>query len=100
MHKQFYMRKSLVCDMIEPFRPVVDIQVKKSINLKQIKDEDFLLINSQYRLKWEKSASYVQFLMNPIITLKDEIFVYIQGYYRAFMKGLPSVEFPIFDIGD
>lgn len=100
MHRQFYMRKSLVCDMVEPFRPLIDIQVKKSINLKQIKEEDFLLINNQFKLKWDKSSSYVKFLMAPIMENKDEIFAYIQAYYRAFMKNLSADEFPIFNIGD
>ena len=39
LHKQFYMRKSLICDFVEPFRTIIDEQVKKSINLKQIKEE-------------------------------------------------------------
>ena len=99
MHKQFYMRKSLVCDLVEPFRPLIDIQIKKSINLGQIKEDDFLLINNQFRLKWELSAKYVQLLMIPIVENKDDIFNYIQAYYRAFMKELPASEFPIFDIG-
>lgn len=87
MHTQFYMQKSLVCDLIEPFRPLMDQQVKKSINLKQIGENDFLLINHQYRLKWEKNADYVGFLMKPLIEQKDNIFAYIQAYYRSFMKG-------------
>lgn len=98
MHKQFYMRKSLVCDIVEPFRPLIDMQVKKSINLKQIKEEDFLLQNSQYRLKWALSSKYVQILMKPIMENKNSIFLYIQSYYRAFMKDLPSDKFPVFDM--
>ena len=34
--KEFYMRKSLVCDLVEPLRPIIDQQVKKSINLKKL----------------------------------------------------------------
>lgn len=100
MHRQFYMRKSLVCDLVEPFRPLIDIQVKKSINLKQIKEDDFLLIKGQYRLKWNCSAKYVQFLMKPIMEEKESIFLYIQSYYRAFMKKLEVDKFPVFDIGE
>lgn len=100
MHKQFYMRKSLVCDLVEPFRMLIDVQVKKSINLKQIKEDDFILLNNQYKLKWEKSSTYVKLFMTPIMEYKDEIFAYIQSYYRAFMKNLPAEKFPIFDIGD
>ena len=33
LHKEFYMRKSLVSDLVEPFRVLIDAQVRKSINL-------------------------------------------------------------------
>lgn len=98
MHRQFYMRKSLVCDLVEPFRPIVDHAVKKAINLKQIQQNDFIVINNQYRLKWECSAKYIKILMMPIIDSKNGIFLYIQGYYRAFMKGLPADEFPVWNM--
>lgn len=73
---------------------------KKSINLKQIKEDDFLLIKGQYRLKWNCSAKYVQFLMKPIMEEKESIFLYIQSYYRAFVKKLEVDKFPVFDIGE
>lgn len=100
LHKQFYMRKSLVCDIVEPFRTLIDHEVKKAINLKQIKAEDFLIINNQYRLKWEESSRYIKILMNPLIENKDCIFTYIQAYYRAFMKELSAEEFPTFLAGE
>ena len=94
------MRKSLVCDLVEPFRCLIDIQVKKSFNLKQIKDDDFIVIKGQYRLKWEKNGEYVGFLTKPLLDRKEDIFCYIQDYYRAFMKQLPLDEYPVFRIGD
>ena len=100
MHRQFYMRKSLVCDIVEPFRPIIDHEIKKGINLYQIKEEDFIIKNKQYRLKWEKSAGYVKILMKPLLENKELIFVYIQSYYRAFMKELPENDFPTFSLGN
>ena len=38
-HKCFYMRKSLVCDIMEPIRPIIDYEVRKAINLGQCKIE-------------------------------------------------------------
>lgn len=99
MHRQFYMRKSLVCDLVEPFRVLIDHEIKKAINLRQINEQDFMVANNQYRLKWEKSSDYVRVLMTPIIESKEGIFAYIQSYYRAFMKELPSEQFPTFDWG-
>ena len=98
LHKQFYMRKSLVCDFVEPFRPIIDHTIKKGINLKQIKPEDFIINNNQYRLLWKESPRYTELLLKPLLTHKDDIFQYIQSYYRAFMKDLPSSEFPIYNL--
>lgn len=100
MHRQFYMRKSLVCDMVEPFRPLIDHALKIAINLGQIKEEQFTIINGQYRVKWKESAAVVKVFMKPILENKDCIFAYIQAYYRAFMKGLPPTDFPTYDMGD
>ncbi len=100
MHRQFYMRKSLVCDLVEPFRTLIDHAVKKGINLGQIKEDDFLLVNNQYRLKWSESSRYVKILMTPIINNKESIFRYIQSYYRCFMKDLPEKAFPEYILGE
>ena len=98
MHRQFYMRKSLVCDIVEPFRPLIDAQIKKAINLKQFSNEDFLNFNGQHKLKWSESAKYVKVLMQPMIENKDEIFCYIQAYYRAFMKEAKECDYPVFEM--
>lgn len=100
MHRQFYMRKSLVCDLVEPFRVLIDHEVKKAVNLKQIRETDFAVINHQYRLKWSETAKYVKILMKPLIENKEDIFCYIQSYYRAFMKNSPAELFPRYYIGE
>lgn len=97
LHKQFYMRKSLICDFIEPFRIIIDEQLRKSINLKQIKEEDFMIVNKAYRLKFENTTKYANIFLSAIIKEKDEIFMYIQDYYRAFMKGKQIDTFPIYE---
>lgn len=96
MHRQFYMRKSLVCDLVEPFRTLIDHEVKKAINLKQIQEIDFTVINQQFRLKWNETEKYVRILMKPLIENKESIFVYIQSYYRAFMKNSSAEIFPCY----
>lgn len=42
-HRCFYQRKSLVCDIVEPFRCVIDRQVRKAHGLYQLRPEDFNL---------------------------------------------------------
>ena len=97
LHKQFYMRKSLICDLVEPFRVIIDEQLRKSINLKQIKEEDFMVINNGYRLKYENSTKYANIFLSAIVNEKDKIFTYIQDYYRAFMKGKEIVSYPVYE---
>lgn len=98
LHRCYYMRKSLICDLVEPFRPLIDHEIKKGINLKQIKQEDFVEVNKQQKLKYENSQKYVKFFMKPILDNKDEIFKYIQQYYYSFMKGVSGEQFPVFSI--
>lgn len=97
-HKCFYMRKSLVCDLMEPMRPIVDYAIRKAINLGQCKEDDFELYGKRWSLKWKKNPEYVTFLMQAILEYKDDIFLYIQQYYRFFMKKKSVVQFPIIEL--
>ena len=99
-HREFYMRKSLVCDMVEPFRPLIDWQVRKAINLGQCKPEDFIISNGRSLLDISKNKDYLGFLMKPLLASKERIFLYFQSFYRAFMKHKPASEFPVFRIAD
>lgn len=96
MHRCFYMRKSLVCDLVEPFRVIIDKQTKKSIALRQFKEEDFNIRNFRYELKWEKSPDYVTIFLEAILCEKEEIFRYIRDYYRCFMKQKDASAFPVY----
>lgn len=95
LHRCFYMRKSLVCDLMEPLRPVIDYALRKAINLQQIKEEDFEVRDKRYMLEWKKSPQYTQIFLKAILGYRDEMFSYIQGYYRAFMKQKAALEFPV-----
>ena len=56
-HKEFYQRKSLVCDLIEPFRPIIDYQIRKAYKLNQIQTKDFVISQGQYRLFGKKKPA-------------------------------------------
>ncbi len=99
-HQQFYQRKSLVCDLVEPFRPLIDLRIKKAMNLKQIHTQDFDIVQGQFRLFGKNAVPYITWLMEPLITQKDEMFLYIRNYYRAFMKNKPIDEYPFFKISE
>ncbi len=96
LHRQFYMRKSLVCDLMEPFRPVIDYTIRKGINLGQIKEDDFKEFDNRYVLEWKLSTSYSKLFLNEILDIRDELFFYIQSYYRSFMKHKKIEEFHMF----
>jgi len=93
-HQTFYQRKSLVCDMVEPFRPWVDKRIWKAFKLKQIHDEDFIIINGQYRLFGKSAKPYITFLIQDILKHKESLFYFVQSFYRAFMQGKPIEDFP------
>lgn len=96
-HRCFYMRKSLVCDVMEPMRPIIDYEIRKAVNLGQCKENDFQEYDKRWVLKHNCSAMYIQFLMSAILEYKDDIFIYVQKYYRYFMKN-GNGEFPIFEL--
>jgi CRISPR-associated protein Cas1 len=97
-HKNFYQRKSLVCDLVEPFRCIIDRQVKKAYGLKQIKEEDFGKRQNQYFLKIDKNKIYSKWILESILERKEEMFLFVQAYYRCFMKNKPPENYPVFRI--
>lgn len=94
LHKEFYKRKSLVCDIIEPFRPIVDYKIRKIINLGQTKDYEYQVINNQYNLGWKDSGRFVFLILEEILQYKTNIFRFVQQYYRWFMKEKEIKYFP------
>lgn len=97
-HRQFYNRKSLICDLVEPFRPLIDWRLRKAYNLGQIKKKDFDEIKGQYFLFGKKASPYVNLFLETLVEEKDAAFKYIQSYYRAFMQDKPVKEFPCFTL--
>jgi len=98
-HKEFYQRKSLVTDMMEPFRPWIDARIRKAYNLGQINPVDFIKVDGQYMLSYKASKPYVGFLLEEIIKHKEVMFIFVQRYYRAFMKELTIEQYPKFTGG-
>lgn len=97
-HRCFYQRKSLVCDIVEPFRCIVDKQIKRAYGLKQLQVGDFRVQNGQYFLKIEKNKDYTRWLMQSILEHKEDIFSYVQEFYRCFIREKPIEQYPVFKI--
>ena len=94
LHKEFYKRKSLVCDIIEPFRPIVDYKIRKCINLKQLDNYKYTIDNGQYHIEWKDGANFMLLILEAINEYKKEIFEYIQQYYRWIMKEKEICDLP------
>jgi CRISPR-associated protein Cas1 len=97
-HRLFFQRKSLVCDIIEPFRCIIEKRIRKSYNLHQIDEKEFGFKNGQFFIKRDFSKKYSRIFLKEILLYKEEIFLYIQKYYRCFMKDRPISEYPNFRI--
>ena len=94
-HKLFFQRKSLVCDLVEPFRCIIDRQIIKSYNLGQIKEKDFRLYRGRVKISYDKQNKYLEVFTKAIMDNKIEIFSYIRSFYYFIMN---ESEFPVFKI--
>ena len=94
LHKEFYKRKSLICDLIEPFRPIIDYKIRKMYALSQINRDDFLKDNGRYSLQWKNNSKYMELFIEEIIDNKSIIFNYVQSFYRWYMKGANIEQYP------
>lgn len=95
-HRMWFKRKSLVCDMIEPFRPIIDKTVRTAWNRKQFSEKDFVVQKGEYRLKFDKNADYCRIFFDALIPHKTDIFKYVQSYYRCFMGRKSVTQYPQF----
>ena len=95
-NRLWFKRKSLICDLMEPFRCLIDQQVRKGFNTKQCKSEDFNLIKNEYVLKREKNTDYTKMFYDVLIEQKTEVFRYIRDYYRCFMQRKSTPDYPQF----
>jgi len=97
-HKLFFQRKSLSCDIIEPFRGIIDREVLKMHTLNIVKNDDFKTIDGKMVLKDYKSGQkYSIKFFEAIMRNKEEIYKYVQGFYRFLMDGSKN-QFPYFKI--
>lgn len=96
-HQLWFKRKSLICDLIEPFRCIVEHQVRKSFNYGTFSSNDFQQLRGSYYLRYGVRKKYTQAIFEAIIAQKLPIFKYIQDYYRCFMGNKSVEEYPVFE---
>lgn len=97
-HRLWFKRKSLICDLVEPFRCIIDQTVRKALALKQFSEKDFTIRNSEYYLRQERNSYYCKVFYQPLVEKKTDIFKYVQAYYRSFMQEKDIKKYPVFEI--
>lgn len=97
-HRLWFKRKSLVCDLVEPFRCLIDHATLLAFHRKQFTEKDFKLTDGAYYLRREKCAHYYKVFCSALIEKKLDIFRFIQAYYRCFMGKKSIAVYPKFEI--
>lgn len=95
-HRLWFKRKSLVCDVMEPFRCIIEKTVRNAFNRHQFSAEDFVLQKGEYRLRIEKNQEYYKVFFDALILYKTEIFKYVRNYYRCFLQCKSVSQYPQF----
>lgn len=95
-HKRFYERKSLVCDVEEPFRCIVDHAIRKAYNLGRIQDSDFWYSNGSYHLKPESIGKYSHIFSRAILDNREDIYDYVQWFYRYILDSSKQPPYYVF----
>ena len=97
-HRLWFKRKSLICDLMEPFRCIVDRTVRTAINRMQFKESDFSIYKGEYRLKPEMNKEYSKVFFDALVPYKNDFFKYVQQYYRCFMNSRKPEQYPQYTI--
>ena len=97
-HRLWFKRKSLVCDLVEPFRCIIDRTVRIAFNRRQFTEKDFVVQKGEYILKTEMNGKYYKVFFDAVIDYKTDIFLFVRDYYRCFMQSKDVGLYPKFNI--
>lgn len=86
-HQLFFQRKSLACDIMEPFRCIIDRELLKIHTLGKFDANDFFVKNGEYRLQYTSGSKYAKPFLDGIMKNKNEIYEYVRGYYYHILNG-------------
>ena len=91
-HQLFFQRKSLSCDMMEPFRCIIDKALVKMHTLKQFDSKDFGQRKGQYYLSYKNSGKYAKIFLEEILRYKMDIYYYIRDHYYWILNDNDDVK--------
>ncbi len=81
-HTRYFQRKSLVCDVQEPFRIIIDKALRKAYNLWQVDEKDFGYKNNMYYIKPKHIGKYSYIFSRAILDNKKDMYDYVYALYR------------------
>ncbi len=97
-HQLFFKRKSLTCDIIEPFRSIIDREVLKIFTLNRINKNDFYYKNNKILIKnYNIGQKYAKIFLEKIMDYKVEIYNYVLNFYKFIMDNKKN-NMPLFRI--
>jgi len=87
-HRIFFKRKSLSCDVMEVFRPIIDDAILKAYRLGQIQEKDYVIYDRAYFIKPNKEIQrkYAKILLEALTHERDQFYSYCLGFYRHMMN--------------
>lgn len=85
-HTQFFARKSLVCDLMEPFRCLIDNRTRTALTLKTFTPEMFQHGKYGVYTQWKDTSKITQTYAQEIMDHRQQIFQYVQTFYRHVMQ--------------
>ncbi len=94
-HQLYFQRKSLTCDIEEPFRCLIDKALLRAYGLKRVKMSDFKKTKKGYYLKINHQEKYLRIFTEELMKNKEEIFKYVKKFYFAILND--SKDFPEFN---
>lgn len=75
LHREYYGRPSLVCDIMEAYRPFIDKFILNLINRKEVNKDDFELTDNKIEFKL-KSNSFAKLISKWNVFFKEDLFYY------------------------
>ena len=85
-HRLWFKRKSLICDLMEPFRCIVDRTIRTAINRKQFSEKDFAIEQENMMQHDTPQELLWELLRIPTVNGKDreiDAAVFLADYFRA-----------------
>jgi CRISP-associated protein Cas1 len=81
LHADYYQRQSLVCDLMEPMRPIIDQTLLNAYSRKQI-----------------KTGIYTDIFGKVIVEYQDRIYAYLRDFGDYLKDELDDKTLPIFEL--